>query len=84
MLLQCEDQIGFDTAYRVDLCAEFEDALKFGSFVEKLTRVAGYHQVQPPDCELSRNTTFDSEDEDDMNESDISENTSSSFCCSNY
>ncbi|CAJ0943716.1 unnamed protein product, partial [Mesorhabditis belari] len=75
MLLQCEDQTGFDTAYRVDLCAEFEDALKFGSFVEKLTRVAGYHQVQPPDCELSRNTTFDSEDEDDMNESDISENT---------
>ncbi|CAJ0957407.1 unnamed protein product, partial [Mesorhabditis belari] len=75
MLLQYEDQAGFDTAYLVNLCAEFKDALKFGSFVEKLTRVAEYHQVQLPDCDLSPNTTSDFEDEDDMNESDIRENT---------
>ncbi|CAJ0957675.1 unnamed protein product, partial [Mesorhabditis belari] len=74
MLLQYEDQAGFDTAYRVDLCAEFEDAFKFGSFVEKLTRLAGYHHVQPPDRDLSPNTTSDYENEDDMNESDIREN----------
>ncbi|CAJ0930157.1 unnamed protein product, partial [Mesorhabditis belari] len=74
MLLQYEDQAEFDTAYRLNLCAEFEDALKFGNFVETLTRVAGYHQVQHPDCELSTNATSDSENEDDMGESDIREN----------
>ncbi|CAJ0947686.1 unnamed protein product, partial [Mesorhabditis belari] len=66
MLLQYEDQAEFDTAYRLNLCAAFEDALKFGSFVETLTRVAGYHQVQLPACELSTNTTSDSENEYDM------------------